>query len=112
MSRSAVKPVAASSAAITPCMAVLPAVNPFISVPRFFIIPAIADAAWPNAMRVLVDVELQQPRRERGDAQGFLEALIERAAVDELVAPRAEHTFIVCAVISQPTSHANEFATG
>ena len=52
MSSLAVKPIATSSPAITPCMAALPAVNPFVSLPRFFIIPAMADAACPNAMRV------------------------------------------------------------
>ena len=69
MSALAVKPIAASSAAITPCMAALPAVKPFVSLPRFFIIPAMADAAWPIAMRVCVDVESEQPGGQRGDAE-------------------------------------------
>ena len=50
----AVKPRLISSAAITPCMAALPALNDLVSLPRFFITPAMAEAAFPSAIRVCV----------------------------------------------------------
>ena len=90
MSASAVKPMAASSAAMTPCMAALPAREPLGVGAAVLHHPGHRRRGVTESHAGLVDVEAVQPGRQGGDTERLLEALVEPAAVDQLVAPRAE----------------------
>ena len=80
--------------------------NPFVSVPRFFIIPAIADAACPSAMRVWSTSSSSNRAASAATPSVSWKPWLNQPRLMSSLPRGPRQTFIVCAVISHPITHA------